>query len=87
MILAEYTIAPNWYFTLSDEYNYASSFMKDLNISRDIHYPGAAVTYVRDAVRVMLGYGRQRKGIVCVGGVCREVPASNGFFLSITASF
>ena len=28
-----------------------------------------------------------REGMVCVGGVCRVVPASSGFSLSITTSF
>ena len=34
-----------------------------------------------------IGYGRQRDGIFCAGGVCRYVPASNGFSLAITSSF
>jgi hypothetical protein len=34
-----------------------------------------------------MSYGKQRAGIFCVGGVCRNVPASNGFAISITSSF
>jgi len=34
-----------------------------------------------------LMYGKQREGIFCVGGVCRNVPASNGVTLTITSSF
>ena len=35
----------------------------------------------------MLSYGKQREGIICVGGVCRQVPAANGFSVTITSSF
>jgi hypothetical protein len=34
-----------------------------------------------------LAYGRQREGLLCVGGVCRQVPAASGFMLTITSSF
>ena len=37
--------------------------------------------------RFELGYGKVREGIFCVGGVCRNVPSSNGFTLNITSSF
>jgi hypothetical protein len=46
-----------------------------------------AVAYNNDANRIQLSYGKQRAGVVCVGGVCRVVPASNGFTISITTSF
>jgi hypothetical protein len=34
-----------------------------------------------------LGYGKRREGVFCIGGVCRAVPATNGFEISITSSF
>jgi len=34
-----------------------------------------------------VNYGRQRAGIFCVGGVCRQVPAANGLTLSVTSTF
>jgi hypothetical protein len=34
-----------------------------------------------------IGYGKKRAGIFCVGGVCKEVPSSNGFSLTISSSF
>ena len=46
-----------------------------------------SVGYTNKANRISLGYGRQRAGIFCVGGVCRTVPASNGLSISITSSF
>ena len=36
---------------------------------------------------LVLGYGKRREGIFCVGGVCRAVPASNGFEVTFTSSF
>jgi hypothetical protein len=34
-----------------------------------------------------VGYGKRREGIFCIGGVCRAVPASNGFEVNFTTSF
>lgn len=80
--LLEYTIAPGWFFTLSDEYNYGND-----DEDKRLHYYNASLAYVHQAHRVSLGYARQREGIVCVGGVCRNVPASSGLALSISSSF
>ena len=43
--------------------------------------------YTQGANRLSITYGKQRAGLFCVGGVCREVPASNGFSISLTSSF
>ncbi len=80
--LAEYTLNSSWFLTAFDEYNYGNED-PDLRL----HYPNLSVTYVHDATRIALGYGKQRAGILCVGGVCRLVPAADGFTLSITSSF
>jgi hypothetical protein len=82
MILSEYTIAPAWFFSVYDEYNYGND-----TESMRLHYLNGAIAYITGATRISLGYGRQRGGLICVGGVCRPVPASNGAFLSITSSF
>ena len=88
MMLAEYTIAPSWFFTVFDEYNYFDVMDKEgISHKRDLHYLGGAIAYVHGATRVSFGYGRQRSGILCVGGVCRLVPSSNGFNLSVSSSF
>ena len=50
-------------------------------------YPYVTMGYTQKATRISVGYGKQREGIVCVGGVCRAVPASNGFTLSMNSSF
>ena len=81
-LLVEYTIAPQWFFTLYDQYNYGNEFVEN-----QVHYPNASVAFYKNSTRVQLSYGRQRGGVICVGGICRAVPASNGFYLSFTSSF
>jgi hypothetical protein len=82
MLMAEFNIAPKWFFSLMDQYNYG-------NPSEDhrLHYYTAGVAFVQGASRIALSYGRQREGLLCVGGVCRQVPASNGFTLTLSTSF
>jgi hypothetical protein len=82
MALAEYTISPHWYFTVFDEYNYGNA-----DPTLQVHYPNASLAYNAGALRVQGGYGRVRGGILCVGGICRPVPASNGMTLNVTYSF
>lgn len=78
----EYTYSPHWFVAVIDQFNYGNK-----NPDKQIHYVTASVGYIKDANRITFSYGRQRAGIFCVGGVCRVVPASNGFSLSITSSF
>lgn len=79
--LAEYTIAPHWYFTAFNEYNYGNE-----DPERRIHYPNVSTVFIKNGTRFSFGYGKTRAGILCVGGVCRVVPAANGFTLSITST-
>jgi hypothetical protein len=65
-----------------DQYNYSNP-EEDLQI----HYVIGTVGYVQNATRFMVSYGRQRAGLFCVGGVCRNVPASNGLTFTFTQSF
>ncbi len=81
MALIEYTISPHWFFSTSDQYNYQNP--KGL----EAHYYNAAFGYKINATRLQFSYGRQREGVVCIGGVCRAVPATNGFMFSLTSSF
>lgn len=80
--LIEYGYSPHWIVTVLNQYNYGNK-NKDLRVN----YPTAQVTFVQNANRISLSYGRQRAGIFCVGGVCRNVPAANGLTLAITSSF
>jgi Family of unknown function (DUF6029) len=82
MILAEYTIAPHFFLAVFDEYNYGNA-----EVAKRLHYFTGTGGINYQNYRVQAGYGRQRAGVLCVGGVCRTVPASNGFSLSITGSF
>ncbi len=81
-ILSEYTIAPHWYFSGLWEYNFGNPDTEN----RD-HYFSVYTGYRRGPTNIRLGYGRQRQGLLCVGGVCRPVPASNGLILTIQSSF
>ena len=80
--LVEYTIAPKWFVSLADKYNYGNPIAGN----RD-HYYTASVGFIKESTRIVLTGGRQSEGMVCVGGVCRVVPASSGISLSITTSF
>ena len=82
MALAEYTISPHWFFALIDQYNYGNE-----DAEKQIHYFSGSFGYTRNATRISLGYGKQREGYLCVGGVCRLIPASYGVSLSVTSSF
>lgn len=54
---------------------------------RKIHYIMVSTGYAKGATRISASYGRQNDGIVCIGGVCRFLPAISGFSLTITSSF
>lgn len=82
MATLEYTLAPKWFLSVSDMWNFGNEIKE-----QRLHYYYVSAAYVHDAMRVSLSYGRIRKGIMCAGGVCRELPASNGLMLSLTSSF
>jgi hypothetical protein len=82
MALAEVSVSPHWFIAVLDQYNYGNEIKADR-----IHYVTGSVGYTRGAHRFMMTYGRQRAGIFCVGGVCRNVPASNGLTVSVSTSF
>ncbi len=81
-ILLEYTFSPHWFVAVMDQYNYGNKIAQDR-----IHYYFASAGFIKGANRFQVGYGKQRAGIFCVGGVCRNVPAASGLTLSITSSF
>lgn len=80
--VVEYTISPNWFFGVMDQYNYGNE-----DPEQRLHYIIGSFGYIKDASRFMVSYGRQRAGLFCVGGICRFVPASNGLTFSFTHSF
>ncbi|HRY98687.1 MAG TPA: DUF6029 family protein [Bacteroidales bacterium] len=78
----EYTMAPHWFFSVMDQYNFNNPVSDNT-----YHYYNFAFGYIRNTSRIALSYGRQREGILCVGGVCRNVPAASGLTLTLTSSF
>ncbi|MAW21166.1 MAG: hypothetical protein CMD16_02075 [Flavobacteriales bacterium] len=82
MGLLEYTISPNWFFQIQDMYNWGNE-----DVNKQLHYVNINAGFMKGANRFEVGYGKKREGIFCVGGVCKTVPSSNGFNLSITSSF
>ena len=86
MGMIEYTISPNWFFAIADQYNDGYTDHED-QVHEAVHYFNLTCGYSKGANRFELGYGKKREGIFCVGGVCKQVPSSNGLTLTITSSF
>lgn len=78
MGLVEWNIGTHWFLSLSDQYAYHDGTGNYYNLS---------VGYTHGATRLQAGWGKQREGLLCIGGVCRTVPASNGLTFSLTTSF
>ena len=76
--LVEVSFAPNWSIYASDMYNHGMT---------KVHYYNGGVSYTKSRTRVALSYGRFREGLLCSGGVCRQIPAYTGANLSVTMSF
>lgn len=80
--LLEYTISPHWFFSVMDQYNYGNEH-KDLRV----HYYTVSMGYNKGGNRIQLNFGKQREGIVCVGGVCRQVPSAYGAYITLSSTF
>lgn len=78
MGLVEYNFLSKWFVSVSDQYAYRDGIGNYYNVSLGYNY---------GATRLQIGYGKQREGLLCIGGVCRQVPASNGLTFSLTTSF
>lgn len=101
--LIEYNVSPHWFFSVMDQINlesqasvYSVNHIKEEGVKDTdifganlpgVHHFYFSVGYIRESTRISIGYGRQRAGLFCVGGICRTVPASNGLTLSFTQSF
>jgi hypothetical protein len=80
----EYNFNENFSLYSMDIVNYGNT--KDSE-EKNKHYLTLGGAYRNGATRIALGYGRQRGGLVCVGGVCRFVPESTGISLSFNTAF
>lgn len=78
MGLVEYNFTSHWFFSLSDQYPYHDGTGNYYNVT---------VGYTHKATRLQIGYGKQREGMICIGGVCRQMPALNGISISLSTSF
>jgi hypothetical protein len=76
--LVEVSLSARYSFYASDLYNYGDT---------KTHYYNVGASVTKDATRFSLGFGKQRAGLFCVGGVCRFVPASYGFTATLTTNF
>ena len=80
--LLEYSIAPHWFISVSDQWNYGNA-----DKLHRTHYYSIAAAFVIKTTRIALNFGKTKEGILCIGGVCRSVPASYGLGLTVTTSF
>ncbi len=78
--LVEYNFNHNFNVYAGDMYNYGNEDQKN-------HYFNIGTTYTKSSTRLSLSYGRQRGGLLCVGGVCRYVPSNKGITASLSMSF
>ena len=69
---------------LNDSYNYEES---SINSDTKVHFYNIGGSYAKGASRISLNYGRQRGGLLCVGGICRQVSPNTGLTLNLTTSF
>ncbi len=77
---AEFNLSSKFSLFANDSYNYGNEINK-------IHYFTFGGSYTKNSTRLSLNYGRQRGGLICIGGVCRIVTESTGFALNLNTSF
>lgn len=82
MMLVEYSIAPQWSFSITDQYNYGNED-KDYRT----HYFLLNASFNKGPHRLSVNYGKQREGIICVGGICRKVPAAYAAGITFSTTF
>ena len=80
--MLEYSISPRWFISVGDQWNYGNP-----NPTYKLHYYNIAGAFIWNTTRIALNFGKTQEGILCIGGVCRAVPASYGVGLSVTTSF
>jgi hypothetical protein len=75
----EYNFNSRFAMYIADAYNYGGE--------GEIHYYNIGGSYSKGNTRLGINYGRQRGGLICVGGVCRFVPENTGLSANLTVSF
>jgi len=75
------------------EYNFNSAFTLyaadawNYEGEGEIHYYSFGGSYTKGPARFAVNYGRQRGGLICVGGVCRFVPENTGVTANLVVTF
>ncbi|WP_157503077.1 DUF6029 family protein [Mangrovimonas xylaniphaga] len=78
----EYNFNSKFAVFATDIWNYGNP-----DEDRQIHYYNFGGSFTKGSTRIGASYGRQRGGLVCVGGICRYVPQNTGFTLNIATAF
>jgi len=81
---AEFFFNSKFGLYINDSYNYEES-----NVPADtkVHFYNTGFSYAKGSSRFSINYGRQRGGLLCVGGICRQVSPNTGLTLNFTTSF
>lgn len=77
--VAEYSFSSSLSMYVADSYNYGGE--------GELHYYSVGGSYTKNNARLGLNYGRQRGGLICIGGVCRFVPANTGLSVNLSINF
>lgn len=77
--VVEYSFNPALSLYVADAWNYGGE--------GELHYYNVGGSYTKGRTRLMINYGRQRGGLICIGGVCRFVPANNGLSVNLAVNF
>ena len=80
----EYFFNSKFGIYLNDSYNYEESKITE---NTKIHFFNVGGSYTKGSTRVGVNYGRQRGGLLCVGGVCRPVSKNTGLTLNLVSTF
>ena len=81
----EFVANRNLAFYVNDIYDYGND--NEFSPEKKAHYYNVGGSFTKGATRIALNYGRQRGGLLCVGGVCRFVPENTGLTLNLTTAF
>jgi len=85
---AEFFLSSKFGVYFNDSFNYEESKETE---NYKIHFFNAGGSYTSNIkntnYRVALNYGRQRGGLLCVGGVCRPVSKNTGVTVNLAVSF
>lgn len=77
--VVEYNFSTSLAIYAADNWNYEGI--------DEIHYYSLGGSYTKGNTRFALNYGRQRGGLICIGGVCRFVPENTGLSANLTVTF